>query len=105
MGRRVWQLYQCLDGKGNKEGVILKKFAKNVLEEKRIRWDDEYKLEVEGAMLNAVSGFAPQIGCELKEKNKFWRQMEEVIQGVPRGDSGDWGWLPHCNLKDISDPV
>ncbi|XP_026212311.1 CD209 antigen-like [Anabas testudineus] len=30
------------------------------------------KLEIEGVMVNVVSGYAPQVGCELEEKERFW---------------------------------
>lgn len=30
------------------------------------------KLEIEGVMVNAVSGYAPQVGCELEEKKEVW---------------------------------
>uniref|UniRef100_A0A7N8XCY4 Endonuclease/exonuclease/phosphatase domain-containing protein n=1 Tax=Mastacembelus armatus TaxID=205130 RepID=A0A7N8XCY4_9TELE len=80
--------YHGVDGKRNGVGVILKEdFATNVLEVKRV--SDRVmslKLEVEGVMLNVVSGYAPQVGCELEEKEKFWREMDEVIQGTPSGE-------------------
>ncbi|KAK2920086.1 hypothetical protein Q8A73_002290 [Channa argus] len=43
------------------------------------------KLEVEGVMFNVVSGYAPQVGCELEEKEKFWSELDEVMQSIPRG--------------------
>lgn len=33
-------------------------------------------------MLNVVSGYDPQVGCELEERKTFWRQMDEEIQSV-----------------------
>lgn len=36
------------------------------------------KLGVKGVMLNVGSGYAPKVGCELEEKEKFWREMDEV---------------------------
>lgn len=33
-------------------------------------------------MLNVVSGYDPQVGCELEERKTFWRQMGEEIQSV-----------------------
>ena len=29
------------------------------------------KLEIEGAMFNVVRGYAPQVGCDLEEKDIF----------------------------------
>ncbi|KAF7664357.1 hypothetical protein LDENG_00180020, partial [Lucifuga dentata] len=44
------------------------------------------KLEIEGVMFNVVSGYAPQVGCELEEKEKFWSELDEVMQSIPRGE-------------------
>ena len=42
------------------------------------------KLENEGMMFNVVSGYAAQVGCELEEREKFWSEVDEVIQSIPR---------------------
>ncbi|KAK3569179.1 hypothetical protein QTP86_026006 [Hemibagrus guttatus] len=59
-----------VDSKRNGVGVVLKEeFVRNVLEVKRV--SDRVmslKLEIEGVMLNVVSGYATQVGCELEEK-------------------------------------
>lgn len=34
------------------------------------------KLEIKGVMFSVVSGYAPQVGCEL-EKEKFWLNLDE----------------------------
>ncbi|KAK3566661.1 hypothetical protein QTP86_002337 [Hemibagrus guttatus] len=41
------------------------------------------KLEIEGVMLNVVSGYAPQVGCELEEKERFWSELDEVMESIP----------------------
>uniref|UniRef100_A0A673K0B0 Craniofacial development protein 2-like n=1 Tax=Sinocyclocheilus rhinocerous TaxID=307959 RepID=A0A673K0B0_9TELE len=80
--------YHGVDRKRNGVGVILKEeFVKNVLEVKRV--SDRLmslKLEIEGVMLNVVSAYAPQVGCEQEEKDRFWSELEEVMQSVPRGE-------------------
>ncbi|KAF7649688.1 hypothetical protein LDENG_00137590 [Lucifuga dentata] len=80
--------YHGVDGKRNGVGVILKEeFVRNVLEVKRV--SDRVmslKLEIEGVMFNVVSGYAPQVGCELEEKEKFWSELDEVMQSIPRGE-------------------
>ncbi|MCJ8739545.1 hypothetical protein PDJAM_G00048360 [Pangasius djambal] len=43
------------------------------------------KLEIEGVMLNVVSGHAPQVGCGLEEKERFWSELDEVIESIPMG--------------------
>ena len=38
------------------------------------------KLEIEEVMLNVVSGYASQVGCQLEEMETFWNEMDEVMQ-------------------------
>ncbi|MCJ8733950.1 hypothetical protein PDJAM_G00229570 [Pangasius djambal] len=80
--------YYGVDSKRNGVGVVLKEeFVKNVLEVKRV--SDRVmslKLEIEGMMLNVVSGYAPQVGCELEEKERFWSELDEVIESIPMGE-------------------
>ncbi|KAK3559066.1 hypothetical protein QTP86_002423 [Hemibagrus guttatus] len=81
--------YYGVDCKRNGVGVVLKEeFVRNVLEVKRV--SDRVmslKLEIEGVMLNVVSGYAPQIGCELEEKERFWSELDEVMESIPTGES------------------
>ncbi|KAK3535320.1 hypothetical protein QTP70_007936 [Hemibagrus guttatus] len=73
--------YYGVDSKRNGVGVVLKEeFVRNVLEVKRV--SDRVmslKLEIEGVMLNVVSGYAPQVGCELEDKERFWSELDEVM--------------------------
>ncbi|KAK3537266.1 hypothetical protein QTP70_007000 [Hemibagrus guttatus] len=77
-----------VDSKRNGVGVVLKEeFVRNVLEVKRV--SDRVmslKLEIEGVMLNVVSGYAPQVGCELEEKERFWSELDEVMESIPMGE-------------------
>ncbi|KAI5100145.1 hypothetical protein C0J45_9131 [Silurus meridionalis] len=72
--------------KRNGVGVILKEeYSKSVVEVKRV--SDRVmnvKLEVEGVMINVISAYAPQVGCEMEEKERFWSEFDEVVDGVPR---------------------
>ncbi|KAK3515217.1 hypothetical protein QTP70_010617 [Hemibagrus guttatus] len=81
-------IYYGVDSKRNGEGVVLKEeFVRNVLEVKRV--SDRVmslKLEIEGVMLNVVSGYAPQVGCELEEKERFWSELDEVMESIPTGE-------------------
>ncbi|KAI5085399.1 hypothetical protein C0J45_22987 [Silurus meridionalis] len=77
------------------------------------------KLEVEGMMINVISAYAPQVGCEMEEKERFWSELDEVVDGVPRkerlvieadfnghvseGNRGDEVMGRRCNLKEIRD--
>ncbi|KAK3548424.1 hypothetical protein QTP70_012838 [Hemibagrus guttatus] len=80
--------YYGVDSKRNGVGVVLKEeFVRNVLEVKRV--SDRVmslKLEIEGVMLNVVSGYAPQVGCELEEKERFWSELDEVMDSIPTGE-------------------
>uniref|UniRef100_A0A3P9J4A1 Endonuclease/exonuclease/phosphatase domain-containing protein n=1 Tax=Oryzias latipes TaxID=8090 RepID=A0A3P9J4A1_ORYLA len=80
--------YHGVDRKRNGVGVILKgEFVNSVLEVKRV--SDRMmslKLEFEGVMVNVVSGYAPQVGCELEVKERFWSELDEVIESFPRGE-------------------
>ncbi|KAK3526075.1 hypothetical protein QTP70_014653, partial [Hemibagrus guttatus] len=80
--------YYGVDSKRNGVGVVLKEeFVRNVLEVKRV--SDRVmslKLEIEGVMLNVVSGYAPQVGCELEEKERFWCELDEVMESIPMGE-------------------
>ncbi|KAK3574521.1 hypothetical protein QTP86_008701 [Hemibagrus guttatus] len=80
--------YYGVDSKRNGVGVVLKEeFVRNVLEVKRV--SDRVmslKLEIEGVMLNVVSGYAPRVGCELEEKERFWSELDEVMESIPKGE-------------------
>ncbi|KAI5615411.1 hypothetical protein C0J50_10766 [Silurus asotus] len=78
--------YHGVDGKRNGVGVILKEeYSKSVVEVKRV--SDRVmivKVEVEGMMINVISAYAPQVGCEMEEKGRFWSELDDVVDGVPR---------------------
>ncbi|KAK3530520.1 hypothetical protein QTP86_027885 [Hemibagrus guttatus] len=80
--------YYGVDSKRNGVGVVLKEeFVRNVMEVKRV--SDRVmslKLEIEGVMLNVVSGYAPQVGCELEEKERFWSELDAVMESIPTGE-------------------
>ncbi|KAK3551641.1 hypothetical protein QTP70_020851 [Hemibagrus guttatus] len=82
--------YYGVDSKRNGVGVVLKEeFVRNVLEVKRV--SDRVmnlKLEFEGVMLNVVSGYssALQVGCELEAKERFWSELDEVMESIPTGE-------------------
>ncbi|KAI5091945.1 hypothetical protein C0J45_19151 [Silurus meridionalis] len=80
--------YHGVDGKRNGVGVILKEeYSKSVVEVKRV--SDRVmnvKLEVEGAMINVISTYALQVGCEMEEKEKFWSELYKVVEGEHRNE-------------------
>ena len=78
--------YHGVDGRRSVVGVILKdEYAERVLEVRRMS-DREMsvKLEVEGEMINIISAYAPQVGCEVDEKEEFWSEFDEVMESVQR---------------------
>ena len=41
------------------------------------------KLEIECVMFNVLSGSSPQVDWELEEKEKYWLELDEVLQSIP----------------------
>ncbi|KAI5610647.1 hypothetical protein C0J50_11997 [Silurus asotus] len=78
--------YHGVDEKRNGVGVILKEeYSKSVVEVKRVSDRGmNMKLEVEGVMVNVISAYALQVGCEMEEKEKFCSKLDEVVEGVHR---------------------
>ncbi|MCJ8743640.1 hypothetical protein PDJAM_G00096590 [Pangasius djambal] len=65
-------------------GLFPEEFGRNVLEVKRV--SDRVmslKLEIKGVVMYVVSGYAPQVGCELEEKERFCSELDEVIENNP----------------------
>ncbi|KAK3511342.1 hypothetical protein QTP70_003067 [Hemibagrus guttatus] len=31
-------------------------------------------------------GYAPQVGCELEEKERFWSELDEAMERIPTGE-------------------
>ena len=82
--------YYGEDGRRNGVRIILRKDqTKSVLEVWRV--SDRamgIKLEIGGMILNVLSAYAPQVGCELEEKERFWQDMDELLEGVPMRGKG-----------------
>ena len=78
--------YHGADGRRNGVGVILKEdFIGRVLDVKRVYDRMMYmKLEIEGVMMTVISAYASQVGCMRKEKDKFWTDLDEVVESIPK---------------------
>ncbi|KAI5615474.1 gastrula zinc finger protein XlCGF28.1-like [Silurus asotus] len=66
-------------------GILKEEYSKSVVEVKRV--SDRVMImtvEVEGMMINVISAYAPQLGCEMEEKERIWSELDEVVDGVPR---------------------
>ena len=42
------------------------------------------KLDIEGVMMTVISAYAPQVGCLREEKDKFWTDLDEVVESIPK---------------------
>ncbi|KAI5623399.1 hypothetical protein C0J50_17186 [Silurus asotus] len=92
--------YHGVDGKRNGVGVILKEEnSKSVVEVTRV--SDRVmnvKLEVERLIINVISAYAPQVGCEMEEKEKFWSELD--FNGhVGVGNRGDEDVMGRYDFK------
>ena len=83
-GFKLW--YSGRDKGRNGVGIIIYKDLKeSVVEVKRL--DDRIiliKLILEEEILNVISVYAPQVGLEERIKNKFWGELDMIIQGIPQ---------------------
>ncbi|XP_045452741.1 craniofacial development protein 2-like [Melitaea cinxia] len=80
------KFYYCgCDGKRNGVGIVLDRELKNkVMDVKRV--NDRViavKLLIEDSVLNVVSVYAPQTGCDDSMKERFWEDFDAVIMKVP----------------------
>ncbi|KAK3547391.1 hypothetical protein QTP86_018892 [Hemibagrus guttatus] len=92
--------YYGVDSKRNGVGVVVKEeFVRNVLEVKRV--SDRVmslKLEIEGVMLNVVSGYAPQVVLpdDWETTAEVIRETGRKVLGVSSGrrkeDKATWWW-------------
>ena len=42
------------------------------------------KLDIEGVMMTVISVYTPQVGCLREEKYKFWTDLDEVVESIPK---------------------
>ena len=42
------------------------------------------KLDIEGVMMTVISVCAPRVGCLREEKDKFWTDLDEVVENIPK---------------------
>ena len=36
--------------------------------------------------MNVISAYAPQVGCELEEKEDFWNDLDGMVESVHKGE-------------------
>ena len=66
---------------------LKEEYAVNVLEVKSVRVMN-VKLEIQGVMMNVVSSYVPQVGCKMQEETRFWSELDEVEENIPREEGG-----------------
>ena len=100
LGNGFKLFYNGLDGRRNGVGIILgEELKKGVLTVKR-RSDRTMwlKIDLNGELVNIMSAYAPQTGCEEEEKTKFWEEMDEEVRDIPESEKlwigGDFNG--HC---------
>ena len=78
--------YHGEDGRRNGVGVILsEEYIGRVLEVKRVSDRMMYmKLDIDGVMMIVISAYAPQVGCLMEEKDKFWTDLDDVVESIPK---------------------
>ena len=42
------------------------------------------KLDIDGVMMTVISAYAPQVGCLMEKKDKFWTDLDEVVESIPK---------------------
>ena len=79
-------LYSGADenGRGGVGIVLNSKLKEDLVEvERKSSRIMRIKIMLSQEVLNVVSAYAPQAGCDDVEKERFWREMDEVMTSVP----------------------
>ena len=78
--------FHGLGNKRNGIGIILKpELTKGVIEVRRVSdWVLEIKSEIGKELINVVSAYAPQVGCDTEEKEEFWTTMDKTVTDIQR---------------------
>ena len=78
--------YNEAEGRKNGIGIVVREeLAESVLEVKRV--SDRLmamKLAVKESILNIISAYAPQVNKSVEEKNDFWKDLDRLIESVPK---------------------
>ncbi|PKA55758.1 ataxia telangiectasia mutated family protein [Apostasia shenzhenica] len=84
LGFKLW--YSGKNKNKNGVGVILDKSLKDHVVEVKRNCDRimALKIIINGMIFNIVSVYAPQVGLDASTKEKFWNDLEELIQEIPQ---------------------
>ncbi|XP_045774234.1 craniofacial development protein 2-like [Maniola jurtina] len=80
--------YSGSDGRKNGVGVVLDKELKKCVTDVQ-RVNDRIivvKLVIQSVVANIMSVYAPQVGCDDDMKEKFWKDFDAVMMGVPKSE-------------------
>lgn len=73
------------------------------------------KIEILGVLINVIRAYAPQVGCELEDKEEFWGEVElvqsiareervvireDLNENVGEGNSADEGVAGRCGVGE-----
>ena len=78
-------LYSGADENGRSGvGIILNKDFKDKVVEVRRNSSRVMRIRImiSQQIINVISAYAPQMGCDDEEKNRFWQEMDEVLTSV-----------------------
>ena len=65
--------------------MLSEEYIGRVLEVKRVSDRMMYMtLDIDGVMMTVISAYAPQVGCLIEEKDKFWRDLDDVVESIPK---------------------
>ncbi|XP_065645226.1 uncharacterized protein LOC136075718 [Hydra vulgaris] len=70
--------------RGREMKILKEEFSKRVVEVRRV--SDRVicvKLEIDGVVVNVINAYAPQVGCDMEEREEFWKELDDVVLQVP----------------------
>ncbi|XP_060182222.1 uncharacterized protein LOC132611877 [Lycium barbarum] len=82
-GYKLWFSGKSGDRKG--VGILVdSKLRDQVVEVRRVNdMMIMIKLVIGGFTLNIISAYAPQVGLDEEVKRRFWKDLDEVVGGIP----------------------
>ena len=79
-------LYSGADESGRSGvGIIVNNDLKEIVGEVKRSSSQimKIKLMLSEKVLNVISAYAPQVGCDVEEKSLFWQELDEVLTSIP----------------------
>lgn len=101
-----YKFYYCgSDGKRNGVGIILDGDLKGCVTDVKRKSDRiiVVKVILESLVLNVISVYAPQSGCEDVVKEKFWEDFDAVMMNIPDNEEVCMGGDFNGHVGQLSD--